>query len=332
MWRLFAADHSLPPTPPDRGLCACRSDGAQDTAKEKLSLSALLRGLSYSAGRREGTISGLGTKDMEDVGRMSGIEPVAVPEPFATALDEAMDDLRGDPQVEAVFLGGSVALNQCSPRSDLDLVVIKSSDVMVMERYVRYIGDVQVQVIAGPPRQFDIWIETDRPSGTVLRQLASGQLLLDRSGLGDQYQRLAQEVIDRGLEPMTQPLIRSRRFLLTELLDDLADCRNDPAQARWLMADGLPYAVETAFLWHQRWTPKGKRALAEIEALDPALAGLCRELLVATELAVQRATFEALVVHVLAPLGGEMREPWTRAPEPVPNGRSRNGTWSWPGP
>jgi predicted nucleotidyltransferase len=242
----------------------------------------------------------------------------SLPEPYATVLNQVLQDLRSDPQVEAVFLGGSLALGQSSPRSDLDLVVIKSEAVEVMERYVRYVEDVQVQVIAGPPRQFDIWLETDRPSGTVIRQLANGRLLLDRDGLGARYRSLAQDTIAAGLEPMSRPQIRSRRFLLTELLDDVADCTGDPLRARWLMDTGLALIVETAFLWHQQWTPKRKNALAEIEILDPGLGTLCRDFLAATDPSSEWSAFEQLVEHVLAPLGGELREPWTRPPEAVP--------------
>jgi hypothetical protein len=243
--------------------------------------------------------------------------PPSLAEPFSTALAQAVAALSEDPQVEAIFLGGSAALGQLCERSDLDLLLIKCTDVTVMERYAHYVGLVQVQVISGPPRQYDLWLEQDRPQGTVVRQLATGHMLFDRSGLGAHYQARAVEVVGRGLEPMSEPQVRSRRFLLTELLDDLADCANDPAQARWLMATGLPYAVETAFLWQRRWTPKGKRALSEVELLDSELAGLCRGFLGAPDVAAQHRAFEALVSYVLAPLGGELREAWTRPPEPV---------------
>jgi predicted nucleotidyltransferase len=242
----------------------------------------------------------------------------SLPEPFTTVLDKVVQDLRSDLQIEAIFLGGSLALGQALPRSDLDLVVIKSNDVQVTERYAHYVEDVQVQVIAGPPRQFDIWLEQDRPTGTVIRQLAEGRLLFDRSGLGVCYRARAQDVVAAGLEPMSTPQIRARRFLLTELLDDVADCACDPPRARWLMSTGLAFVVETAFLWNRQWTPKGKRALEEIERLDPALACLCHEVLTAMEPQAQHTAFESLVAHVLAPLGGELREPWTRPPEPVP--------------
>jgi predicted nucleotidyltransferase len=241
-----------------------------------------------------------------------------LPEPFAEALAKTLDALRADAQVEAVFLGGSLALGLVSERSDLDLVVIKSADVEVRERYVRYVDQVQVQVIAGPPRQFDIWLEKDRPWGTVIRQMAGGRLLFDRSGLGAHYRSLAQHVVAKGLEPMTPQQIRSRRFLLTELLDDVADCAGDPALARLLMATGLSFVVETAFLWHRQWTPKGKRALTEIKDLDPVLAQQCHDFLLATDLASQWAAFEAMVARALDPLGGELREPWTAPPERVP--------------
>jgi len=244
-------------------------------------------------------------------------ELATLPEPFATALAESLAGFQADDAVEAVFLGGSLALGQLAPRSDLDLVVIKSESVTVMERYVRYVHGVQVQVIAGPPLQFDIWLERDRPQGTVLRQLADGRLLFDRHGLGAGYAQRARDVLATGLAPMSLPQIRSRRFLLTEALDDVRDCECNPAQARWLMNAELVFAVETAFLWHQRWTPKAKRALDEIHALDDELGRLCDRYLAATELDEQQAAFEALVAHVLAPLGGELREEWTRPPEPV---------------
>jgi hypothetical protein len=242
----------------------------------------------------------------------------SLPEPFATALAETLKTLHSGDQVEAVFLGGSLALGRVSPRSDLDLVIIKSANVEGTERYVRYVHDVQVQIIAGPPRQFDIWLEKDRPSGTVIRQLADGWLLFDRSGLGARYRSLAQDVVAKGLEPMTPQQIHSRRFLLTELLDDVADCADDPALALWLMTTGLSFLVETAFLWHRQWTPKGKRALTEIKELDPVLAQRCHDFLMATDHESQRAAFEAMVACVLAPLGGELRESWTRPPEQMP--------------
>jgi hypothetical protein len=242
---------------------------------------------------------------------------VVLPEPFAGALAQVVSALSADPQVEAIVLGGSAAMNRLCPRSDLDLLLIKCSQVTVMERYAQYVDGVQVQVIAGPPRQYDLWLELDRPQGTVLRQLAEGQLLWDRSGLGAHYQARAAEVVARGLEPMSEPQIRSRRFLLTELVDDAADCAGEPAQQRWLMMTGLSFAVETAFLWQRRWTPKGKRAIEEIEALDPELARLCTDLLKPSDVDTQRTVFEAMVRYVLAPLGGELRGPWARLPEPV---------------
>ena len=238
-------------------------------------------------------------------------------EPFDSVVGTTLAALQADPLVEAVVLGGSLALGQPAARSDVDLVVIKSPDVGVMERYVDYYQGVQVQVIAGPPRQFDHWLKLDRPQGTVLRQLAAGRLLFDRGGLGAHYQALARQVVERGLEPLTDRQILSRRFLITEMLDDVADCAMDADQARWLMMTCLDYVIETAFLWRRRWTPKGKRALAEVRELDPELAGHCQAFLDGGDLPAQLAGFRALAAHVLAPLGGELREPWARPPEVV---------------
>ena len=242
---------------------------------------------------------------------------MGLPEPFGSAVGATLAALQADPLVEGVILGGSLALGQPAARSDVDLVVIKSPDVAVMERYVDYCEGVQVQVIAGPPRQFDRWLELDRPQGTVLRQLAAGRLLFDRGGLGAHYQDLARQVVERGLEPLTDRQILSRRFTITEILDDVVDCAADADQARWLMMTGLDYVVETAFLWRRCWTPKGKRALAKVRALDPELAGHCQAFLGAVNLSEQLAGFRALAAHVLAPLGGELREPWARPPEAV---------------
>jgi len=48
---------------------------------------------------------------------------------------------------------------------------------------------------------------------------------------------------------------------------------------------------------------KGKRALTEVRALDPELAGYCQAFLGAVDLSEQLAGFRALAAHVLAPLG-----------------------------
>jgi hypothetical protein len=146
--------------------------------------------------------------------------------------------------------------------------------------------------------------------------LAEGRLLFDRSGLGMHYKTLARDVVAGSLEPMTEQQILSRRFLLTELLDDLADSESDLLQARWLMCSGLRFVVDTAFLWHRRWTPKDKWALEETEALDRGLASNVKVFLGA-EGSEQVDVFEAMVKDVLGWMGGELREPWSRLPEAV---------------
>ena len=95
-------------------------------------------------------------------------EVAALPEPFATAVEEALACFEADDGVEALFLGGSLAMGEFAQHSDIDLVAIKTEDVNVMERYVRYVRGVQVQVIAGPPLQFDIWLERDRPQLSLI--------------------------------------------------------------------------------------------------------------------------------------------------------------------
>jgi len=110
--------------------------------------------------------------------------------------------------------GRLAGLGQPAARSDVDLVVIKSLDVALWSVNVDYCEGVQVQVIAGPPRQFDRWLELDRPQGTVLRKLAAGRLLFDRGGLGRTFRPWPARWLSAA-RAVNRPQILSRRFTIT---------------------------------------------------------------------------------------------------------------------
>ena len=67
----------------------------------------------------------------------------ALPEPFASALAESLACLESDGEVEAVFLGGSLAAGDPTPRSDLDLVVIKADREVILNKAVKVMDIVK---------------------------------------------------------------------------------------------------------------------------------------------------------------------------------------------
>jgi hypothetical protein len=51
-----------------------------------------------------------------------------LPEPVAAALEQTRVRLRIEPQVEAILLGGPLALGLVAPKNDVDLTIIKNAD------------------------------------------------------------------------------------------------------------------------------------------------------------------------------------------------------------
>ena len=84
---------------------------------------------------------------------------------------------------------------------------------------------------------------------------AEGTVLVSEDGAAESIQAEARERYERGPGPISEDEMTTRRYMLTDLLDDVRGCQ-DPAELAFLASDLMLAAGETALLASGRWVSR----------------------------------------------------------------------------
>jgi len=216
------------------------------------------------------------------------------------------------PDAAAVLLAGSVVRGEATPHSDLDLVVLyervphawRESFVSDGRPVEAFVHDVETL------RYF--FVEVDGRAGTpsLAAMVAEGIDVTaagDRSGaLTATAQQLAAEIIAAGPARWDERELRQRRYMLTDLVDDLRAPRSHAervaagARLYELLADCILRAAG-------RWSARGKSIPRVLGQHDAALAARFVAAFDAL-FAGDAGAVVTLVEDVLRPLGGFLFE------------------------
>ncbi|EDY46429.2 nucleotidyltransferase domain-containing protein [Streptomyces sp. SPB074] len=224
-----------------------------------------------------------------DSGTNPHVEPPADP-PVDAAADPLADDLVGQarrlvrdrfPEALGAVLGGSAATGRAGPLSDLDLAVLVPGTAGAHRETVRYegrIAELFVHTGTGLAELFAADRASRRP---VLPYLyAEGLVLLDREGAAGEARARAVALLDEGPPPLPAPSVETRRYGLTDALDDLADAdgragrdgrggREDRHERLALGGYVLGAAAELLCDHRRAWTGGGKWLPRRLRAADP---------------------------------------------------------------
>ncbi|MFB7665365.1 nucleotidyltransferase domain-containing protein [Kitasatospora sp. NPDC056138] len=212
------------------------------------------------------------------------------------------------PEAVAAFLGGSTARGQGTATSDLDVVVILPEPAEVYRETVAWAGrpaELFVHTAASIRTMFD-W---DRANGAPIMSFmcAHGVVLLDLDGTAGRIRAQAARTIADGPLPPDPAVLAAKRYLVTDLRDDLLDC-TDPDELLAVATALLDGAADLLAVGTGHWHGRGKWLPRWLRAADPALAGAlltgCRTLLGGGP----RAPFADAVAAVLDRVGGPLRE------------------------
>jgi hypothetical protein len=196
---------------------------------------------------------------------MSRLELGAM-EPFAVARDLVMERF---PHARASFLAGSALTPRRTATSDLDVVVV----VPVTRPYretVRHLGRLVELFVHTRDSLDDFWAaETAQRRSPLLRMCAEG-LALSPGDDAEEIQHAAALRWRQGPRPLTAAETERRRYMLTDLLDDLATM-SDPLERPYVAAAVLQSATELALLLGDHWLGTGKWLSRELADAEPAL-------------------------------------------------------------
>jgi predicted nucleotidyltransferase len=215
------------------------------------------------------------------------------------------------PTATIAIVGGSSARGTRTPTSDIDMLVIAPSPAFgdgsdsLAASYA--FEDEAVEVFAYTPDAFERWAEHDladyRPvlhtllmEGVVLVGADAAQTLRDRW----------RPRVEAGPQ-VTAHGLAMRRYMITDLLDDLLDA-SDPAEQTYLMAELYGGLAEAILLTERRWLGGGKWLVRRLREWDPRRAGVLTEALVDGD----PARFARVASEELERIGGRVQTGFAR--------------------
>lgn len=200
----------------------------------------------------------------------------ARPDPDRTALTLVAELV---PHATVVILAGSVPAGLATATSDLDVLVLDPTETY--RRTLAYRGwTVELFVQTPASHRRFVRAEVAARRSPLLHMTAQGRLLLDRDGSGPALQRTAADQLLAGPPALTPAERDQRRYLLTDLLTDLADSA-DPDEQLMLAARAFTELAELLLVADRRWSGAGKwlhrrLATARPERARDLAAGLRR--------------------------------------------------------
>ncbi len=207
-----------------------------------------------------------------------------VPEPTEVARDEP--DTRTPPAVaaaslvaaryrnaEVVFLAGSVLRGEGTATSDLDLVVVFDRLDHAYRESLVWNGWPVEAFVHDPATLGYFFEEVDRPTGIVplAHMVVEGVELPGPTALSQGLKQMARAVIEKGPGPLSEQDLRSRRYVITDLVDDARDSRS----AQELVGTGVRLYEALADFYLRargRWSAKAKAIPRRLREADPAFA------------------------------------------------------------
>ncbi|MBP2017519.1 hypothetical protein J2Z79_000902 [Symbiobacterium terraclitae] len=214
------------------------------------------------------------------------------------ALATVLEELQALPGTDAVLFFGSVQRGEGQATSDLDFYVVTSG--REYWRAGRVVDGVQVELFFNPaPKMRERLEEGD---AVAIHAFATGQLLLDRSGVGKALAARARQLWQEGPKPLTPWQAATWRYRLTDLAQDIEDVPPGSPEAHLLAGLLVPQVLEAFCALNRAWADKPKRLLARIRQLDPELADMAAEFYRTSNPAVA----VRIADRVLAPFGGRI--------------------------
>jgi len=220
---------------------------------------------------------------------------------FTPAL-AALRALARHERYRGVLLFGSVALGVATPESDLDVLVLTDGADACPNLSHPAIGGVKLDLSFNSLVQLRGLLDEQLRDGSRRPMLAGGRIIFDKDG--DLAALLAHADAARP-RPVPPERHRHIQFLFSHLHDKIARfLTSDPPTALLSLHLGLGEALD----WHYRlrgeWRVSAKWLLADLRRWDAPLADLVARLVGTGDLAAKYALWNAIVEHILAPLGG----------------------------
>ena len=175
------------------------------------------------------------------------------------------------PDCDAALLAGSAVRGEATSTSDLDIAVFdRNVESSYRESLMAYGWPVEVFVhnLESYRAYFEDDVERARPS--LPRMVAEGIILRD-TGIAHALKQEAQGLLDAGPAVWTAAVIRTKRYFLTDALDDFIGC-TDRREGLFIAGTLAELVAEFELRTHGKWIGASKWIVRALKHHDQDFA------------------------------------------------------------
>jgi predicted nucleotidyltransferase len=174
-------------------------------------------------------------------------------------------------KADCAFLAGSTVRGDATEYSDLDIVVLFSSLESAWRESFIFDG-WPVEVFVHDLETLNWFFENNRESNipSLAQMVKEGILIGKETSISMNAKRLADTVFEKGPQIVSLEQLNNLRYYITDLVDDLRDCRNDSE----MMSIGVRlYETLSEFIFRssKEWSAKGKWISRRLKVINPHL-------------------------------------------------------------
>ncbi|MBN2499190.1 MAG: hypothetical protein JXB38_00405 [Anaerolineales bacterium] len=198
-------------------------------------------------------------------------------EPYDKALKDAVAYILSNYEVLGILVTGTIVRGNPSPNSDLDICVLHSS--VTRQRVQKFFHGVPTEIFVNPPDKIEEYFQEERSRGRpcTAHMWATGFVILGSDPVVEQIRQRAEKMLTQPPNPKPQDLI-AKRYAAADAYENAQDIQGtDPAGALMMLNLAVHQMLQYVFWEHNRYLPRDKDLLAELEPLDDELAALARK-------------------------------------------------------
>jgi hypothetical protein len=176
------------------------------------------------------------------------------------------------PEAVVGFVGGSFNRNEETQFSDIDLVVVYSKLKSAWRESFYHSGWPVEAFVHDPETLLYFFNEVEGKGGTpsLPMMVLEGPCIPSESELGKELKSRAQQVINKGPPEWDKDMIYHNRYMITDLIDDIRDPRNE-IEANAVLGSLHETLGNFYFRANGKWSASRKHIPRKLKQIDPVL-------------------------------------------------------------
>jgi len=201
-----------------------------------------------------------------------------LPPPYDKALRDVVSFVMEEFKPVGIIASGTIIRGNPDPASDLDIWVIHLEPVR--QRLQKFFNGIPAEIFVNPPWVIETYFTQDQANARPISAhiMATGFVVYNSDSVVDELLQKAVRLLTEPPALTEETLIAERYRAATRFEDALDMLAKDPIAANACMSVAVMEIVRYAFLKANRFVPRDKDLLAELESLDPETAVRVRKI------------------------------------------------------